>query len=62
VRRELRCLSYCGAQLTIAPEGFENQSDFGQRFHLSAMAFTPQQEMKRKQIGSALNNSAAEAG
>jgi hypothetical protein len=42
--------------------GRENQSHFGQRFRLSAMEFTPQQEIKRKQIGSALDNSAVEAG
>jgi hypothetical protein len=44
---------YCGAQLTIAPGIPENQSDFGQRFRLSAMEFTPQQEIKRKQLESA---------
>jgi hypothetical protein len=53
---------YCGAQSTIALAGFENQSNFGQRFRLSAMEFTRQQEIKRKQIGSALDNSAVEAG
>jgi hypothetical protein len=31
----------------------ENQSDFGQRFRLDAMEFTPRQEMKRKQDRSA---------
>jgi hypothetical protein len=31
----------------------ENQSDFGQRFRLDAMEFTPQQEIARKQGRSA---------
>jgi hypothetical protein len=62
MRPELGCLSYCGAQSTIALEERENQSNFGQRFRLSAVEFTPQQEIKRKQIGSALGNSAVEAG
>jgi hypothetical protein len=35
---------------------------FGQRFRLVAVEFTPQQEIKRKQIGSALDVSAVEAG
>jgi hypothetical protein len=40
----------------------ENQSDFGQRFRLDAMEFTPRQEMKRKQDRSAADNSVAGAG
>jgi hypothetical protein len=35
---------------------------FGQQFRLVAVEFTPQQEIKRKQIGSALHNSVVEAG
>jgi hypothetical protein len=35
----------------------KNQSNFGQRFRLSAMEFTPQQEMKCKQRASALVHS-----
>jgi hypothetical protein len=45
---ELENLPYCGAQSTNALRTRKNQSDFGQRFRLSAMEFTPQQEMKRK--------------
>jgi hypothetical protein len=64
-----QCASGTGAGSSVAAhnqplrlQASKINPTFGQRFRLSAMEFTGRQEIKRKQIGSALDNSAVEAG